>query len=271
MVGSKPINYNSPYNNYQNMPKVTKKGEILQKLLESPKTTSEIALSLKCVDEKGKPKYNNIYDDLKDLEDKAFILSNAMPKSGVPGVPGTKYTIHYEMSCLKILLTKFPFLIEDYQLNNHISSMLLKQHALLWFFYFNSPEFEDMLKENPDTDVEALINDVMDDFRSKLETSKTFFKICFLNDTERILSIFTRMYWEYFKEDVSNTSIVNEGLHKDGCDSARSLRKQIKSRSKGYNKDGYDQAPPLVLLNVAYKICLFIDSLLYDEKYSLPL
>lgn len=253
------------------MPKLTKKGEILKLLLDSPKTTSELAISLGCIDKKGKPKYKNIYDDLKDLEDKVFILGYTIKKPGAPGVAGTLYQIHYEMSFLKVLLTKFPFLIEDYRGNHIISSMLLEKHTLLWFLYFNSPEFKERLKQKPDTDVEALINGVKDDFITKLGTSKTFFKICFLNDSEHILSIFTRMYWEYFDEYVTNTPVVNEGFNKDGCDSVRSFCKQVESRSKGYKRDGYDQAPPLRLLNVAYKNCLFIDSLLYEERDSLPL
>ena len=55
---------------------------ILETLLESPKTTGEIAKALGKIDKNGNGKYNVVVDDLKRLKKLGFISSKIEKKKG---------------------------------------------------------------------------------------------------------------------------------------------------------------------------------------------
>lgn len=220
-------------------------------LLDSPKTTGELAKSLNYIDKNGRVQYNVIDKDLEALEKKGIIHSSKVKKTGVAGAPPATYEILYETSVLISLLGEYPFLIEDYQKNDNILDMLLKKHPS-----FSSPH-NLMFYKLSAIEVEARIQKERDDFKKKLKSSQTFFKICFMNDSENIVNIFTHMYWVFITEysndnDFQQTeiSLLNRLLEKarikENCDDENSLNAPV-SRVR--------------LRNMGYKVCFFMDVL----------
>lgn len=135
----------------------TNKIKILKTLLESPKTTGEIAIKLDYIDEKGYGRYNVIESDLNTLEQYGFI-HRIEEKKKRPGAPATTYDIVYEYSVLRDIVKEYSPLISDLQKSDKIISMLAE-----------------MLERNPDT-VEC-----KDKILIMLEHSPTVF-ITFLNN-----------------------------------------------------------------------------------------
>jgi DNA-binding MarR family transcriptional regulator len=133
-------------------------------------------------------------------------------------------------------------IIETLQKNDKFLGILLEKHPLFYKLYFNSQKVVEIF-EGQGIDVDELIQTEKDDFKKKLKSSPTFFKICFLNETENIINIFTHMYWFFITEYVCDKSGTKEGI-------------DIKNVM-----DGQDRAPLLRLRNIGYKVCTFVDVL----------
>jgi hypothetical protein len=101
----------------------TNKIKIVKTLLESPKTTGQIAIALGYKDEKGYGKYKNIISDLKTLEQYKFIYRTKPNKKSV-GAPATTYDIRYELPILRGILETYPSLVSDLQKNYHVFRLL---------------------------------------------------------------------------------------------------------------------------------------------------
>lgn len=102
---------------------LTIKEKIIKTLLESNKTTGEIAITLGYSDENGHVKYNNVGDDLDSLEEKGFIRGSKLITKK-PGKPPTNYEILYYKSVLIELLKEYPSLLSDLQKSGQVISLL---------------------------------------------------------------------------------------------------------------------------------------------------
>jgi hypothetical protein len=145
----------------------TNKIKILKILLESPKTTGEIAIELGYLDKKGHGKYNIINSDLKTLTQYGFIHRFAEKKKR-PGAPATTYDIVYELSVLRELLKKYPLLISDLQKSDKIRALIGRE------FYKDLPRIKEY-------------EDEVNFFSRLLIGSPTFFKLV-LSTPENVLS-----------------------------------------------------------------------------------
>lgn len=135
-------------------------------------------------------------------------------------------------------------IIETLQKNNKFLDILLYKHPILCHSIFSISEVVASFNESgANINAEEEIQSEKEDFKNKLKSSPTFFKICFLNDSEYIINIFTQMYWFLMTEYVFDTTDI-----KDGCNI-----KEI--------RDGHKYAPPFRLRNIGYKVCVFMDVL----------
>ena len=140
----------------------TNKIKILKTLLESPKTTGQIAIALDYKDDKGHGIYKNIISDLKTLGQYGFIHEFKSNKKNV-GAPARTYDIVYDISILREILKKYPFLISDLQKSDKILSMLVSD-IIYSTTSDNKPfmpsEFlRDMLRRSPSFFKNFLVND----------------------------------------------------------------------------------------------------------------
>ncbi len=159
------------------MDELTIKDKILKTLLESPKTTGEIAMELGYIDEKGHGRYNIIGSDLNTLEQYGFI-HRIEKKEKRPGAPATTYDIVYKYDHLRKILKKYPFLISDLQKSDKILSMLTNN-------------------VKPDTFVET--------FKNMLRLSSSFFENFLMIDS-------FRNTWIRIHCDIIYVSCINSPL-----------------------------------------------------------
>src|SRR5659263_693 len=171
------------------MKEPTNKIKILKTLLESPKTTGNIAIALGYKDDKGHGKYNNVTPDLKTLSQKKIIHTIESKKT--VGAPGTTYDINYDISVLRELLKKYPSIVPDLQKNDKILDMLQDNHPEfrgLDIELFSPEMLRDVFKNNPIINpfIKAQNEAAKGDFKKYLGESPTFFKMCLLNDSEHL-------------------------------------------------------------------------------------
>jgi hypothetical protein len=114
---------------------------ILSSLLESSKTTRQLALELKYVNKKKKgiPGYSTIKDDLDKLKNEKYIEGNKV-KSGKPGAPATLYSIIFSIPNLIHILERYPDLISKMQKNDSICENIFREHLDL-IYGSNDMEF----------------------------------------------------------------------------------------------------------------------------------
>lgn len=121
----------------------TNKIKILKTLLESPKTTGQIAIALDYIDNKGHGIYKNISSDLEKLEGKGFIHKIKSKKT--VGAPAKTYDINYDISVLRELfkdLQEYSSLILVLQKNKRIVSMVADKQNLFAKHPIDSSELE---------------------------------------------------------------------------------------------------------------------------------
>lgn len=107
----------------------TNKIKILKTLLESPKTTGQIAIALDYKDNKGHGIYKNIISDLKTLGQYGFIYEFKSNKKTV-GAPPTTYDIVYSIEKIAGILQKYPSL-SLHLYNNEKVGVLLANNLYL--------------------------------------------------------------------------------------------------------------------------------------------
>ena len=97
------------------MQEKTNQERILGSLLESSKTTAELANELGYIDSEGVPRYNIIHRDLKKLTAYGYIESKREKLDKKLGNTPTLYSLLYNIQCLKKILEEYPNLIENMQ------------------------------------------------------------------------------------------------------------------------------------------------------------
>ncbi len=166
------------------MNELTIKERIIKTLLESPKTTGEIAIELGYIDVNHHGKYNIINTDLKTLKQYGFI--NGKKQKRHTGAPATTYDIVYEISSLRDVVKKYVSIIPDLQKSDKViglvwdyfiqrcNEMLPSEEAALLddnlnvvknvsefeiFTELLSPYLRDMLRLSPSYFINILINE----------------------------------------------------------------------------------------------------------------
>lgn len=155
------------------MRKNTIKEKILKCLLESEKTTSELANELGFVDENNNVQYNRIDKDLKSLVEKGYIDNQKIKSKGIPGNIPTVYSFVYDMQTLAIILNEYPGVVYRLQENDAVLNLLVKNHHSLLV----------SLNGTDDYTVDRLENE----FKMRLKRSLSFFELCLKNSTEELL------------------------------------------------------------------------------------
>ena len=107
-------------------PTTKNKNKILSSLLDSPKTTGELAEELEYVKSNGDRKYNSIDRLLKDLEKNGYIVSKKEKIENHSGAPPRRYTINYSFANLIKILNEDPGLISKMQTNDSVLESILK-------------------------------------------------------------------------------------------------------------------------------------------------
>lgn len=164
------------------MTKITVKERILKCLFEAPKTTGTISKELgyfKVIDKKsGKEtvKYHDVTTQLKQLKDDGFLKSEVDASKPRHGPPPTYYSIVYDIPVLVKMIEKYPRLIPEMQKKEEILNALLDIHKSLM---------------NP-FPLSKLIttNELVSEFRKRIQISESFFNICMKNETETLIRMF---------------------------------------------------------------------------------
>ncbi len=204
------------------MEDLTLKEKILQKLLESPKTTGELTVSLGY--EKGK--YNAIDKDLKTLVSEHLISHEKRKADGARGQPPTLYDVVYEIPILQKMWVEY----EDSQLslsmqkNEKILSMLVKK-------CFSEDVVVDTIFKVYGTE-----NGLGHLFKKMLQLSPTFFRMCLLSQRsfplEQALKLWltTTPQGVQFLDYSMKTKAVIERLDKEeGADNLQTVLREISS------------------------------------------
>jgi DNA-binding PadR family transcriptional regulator len=100
---------------------------ILISLLESSKTTAELANELGYVNQEGNARYNMIYRALKQLKKDGYIEGYKV-KLGKNGNDPTLYSTDSSIQNLIHILEKYPDLISKIQKNNSIRENIFREH-----------------------------------------------------------------------------------------------------------------------------------------------
>lgn len=156
---------------------MTVKEQIIKTLLESPKTTSEIAVALNY----SKRDYNSVDKELKTLQSNRFIHYTKIKIPGKCGPVPKTYDIVYDIPRLRDMLQKFPNLISDMIKNSNIISLLIDN-------------------DNLDTLEKKLLGDL-------LPLSESFFRNYLTNDSffERFKIVWFNI--NYYEKKVSHSKL----------------------------------------------------------------
>jgi predicted transcriptional regulator len=112
--------------------KQTNSERILASLLESSKTTAELAKELGYVNKQGTPRYNIIERNLRKLVDNGYITGEKKKVTKVGSTP-TLYSIVFDISILKNMMEDYPHLVTQMQ-----KSTLVRDKIVREFLYFIS-------------------------------------------------------------------------------------------------------------------------------------
>lgn len=162
------------------MQKSTNKERILGRLLNSPKTTAELARELGYIGPEGVPRYNIIDKDLKALKKSGFIRSQAL-RLQKPGNSPTSYSIIPDIQNLRNILKEYPDLIAEMQSSELALACILSEHSNLIYI---SPK-EEYVEEIADIKQRVCID--KEDLKEKLQLSAEFFKIFLINDKNKLM------------------------------------------------------------------------------------
>lgn len=189
------------------MVKTTIKEKILQRLIEAPKTTADLAKELgffwqrkKCPQKKV-PEYDMVYKELKALESKGYIKGEKKKRSTASGNIPTEYQIVVDISSLVKMVKEYNSLVNELQKNDDVLNALVERHKLM----LNENTLTIMLNIlGPSIDQNMLqeIGNLYEgnrqrfteeglahDFKNKLRTSLSFFNYCLENSTSHIMEV----------------------------------------------------------------------------------
>ncbi len=184
--------------------------KILKTLLESPKTTGEIATKLELIDRKtGYPRYNMVKPSLNTLYRYGYIHRTKKEEKR-SGAPATTYDIVYEISVLREILKKYPSLIPDLQKSDKII-------GLIWDYFLQRcsemfPSEEAAILDNngnvakTGSEIAILMELISSNSREMFQLSPTYFASFLIN--ESFLESFSEV-WNIlhgYVEEVEKTS-----------------------------------------------------------------
>ncbi|MCX9026530.1 MAG: hypothetical protein OIN85_10625 [Candidatus Methanoperedens sp.] len=204
------------------MAELTIKERILKALLESPKTTGNLAIELGYVDEKGYGKYNFIKADLNTLEEDYRFIHRIEQQKKNPGKPPTTYDIVYKISVIKKIWDKYPELKTD----------LLKSNLVIGVI-------RDSVLGKKINDLDLFLDRDDKHFYFELiplwfKQSPSFFEYCLNNDRETIMN----RWKEYFI--LESTHGLNVGF--DRCLMFDADGKITYERDEGVDKAAFERS-----------------------------
>lgn len=111
------------------MQKITNKGRMLVRLLDSSKTTAELAIELGYVKADGIARYNVIVRDLHRLVKDGYVKSEKKRKEMKAGNIPTLYSIDLNIQNLRNLLEEYPYLISSMRRSESVLESILSEHS----------------------------------------------------------------------------------------------------------------------------------------------
>lgn len=187
------------------MQKNTNKGRILGSLLNSSKTTAELARELGYVDPEGVPRYNIIDKDLKALKKSGYIRSQAL-RLQKPGNSPTLYSIAPNIQNLRNILKEYPDLITEMQSSELALTCILSEHSNLIYI---SPK-EEYVKDVRDIKLRVSID--KEELKDKLQLSAEFFKIFLINDKNKLMHRIRKLIRASGEQVQADIFVVNSSL-----------------------------------------------------------
>ncbi len=152
---------------------------ILGSLLESYKTTAELATELGYVNQAGNARYNMIYRALKQLKKNGYVEGYKV-KLGKYGNDPTLYSIGFNIQNLTYILEEYPGLISKMQKNDSICENIFREHLDLIY---------DSSKKDGDEYAEVtLFEKIETSFKKKLQLSYEFFRLFLTTDKNKLIN-----------------------------------------------------------------------------------
>jgi len=160
---------------------------ILSSLLESSKTTGQLAYELNYVDPDGTVHYSIIYDDLQKLVKSGYILGTKEKLEKKPGGIPTWYSINYSIKNLKKILEEYSDLIGKMQENKKVLEIIIHTHPEL----LSNTNEEEYMEKVPN--FKSLYKKGIEGWNAKLKLSREFFRLFLNNETNDLEEIIGRL------------------------------------------------------------------------------
>lgn len=186
------------------MRKETNKGKILGILLESSKTSAELAHELGYVNSEGSARYNIINKDLKKLVECEYLKSKKVKKGQFGNIP-TSYYINFDIQNLRNILIEYPYLISKMQKEELVLEAIFREHSNL-ICRIIEEEFEEQ-SEN----IKVIIRIDKEILKKRLQLSTEFFKFILIND-EYKLTYYLKVLAENFNQNTSMMYSLRDNL-----------------------------------------------------------
>ncbi|WP_292388747.1 winged helix-turn-helix domain-containing protein [Methanosarcina sp. UBA5] len=180
----------------------TNKGKILDLLLDSPKTTAELAHELGYVNSEGIARYNVIDKDLKKLVENRYLKSVKVKKEQKSGNTPTLYSINFSIQNLRAMIEDYPFLTSKMKRNDIVLEAIFSECSN----FIRSNKYKYEINQNKDEhkrifcDFSFVID--KEDLKKRSQLSEEFFKLFLINDTDQ-LAFHTWVLAKTFNENLS--------------------------------------------------------------------
>ncbi len=199
------------------MQEETNQGKILGSLLESSKTTAELANELGYVNPKGTPRYNIITNDLSKLIKRGYIESKKEKLENKPGNIPTLYSIINSSENINKILEEYPYLIEKMQRSELALETIVNENSS-WIFNFTEKEHKEPIENQI-----VLIQMGKENWKKQLKLSQEFFRFCLNNkysdmkERVRKLSKISSKHWYTSLCEFKYTPTNSEFLREANC------------------------------------------------------
>jgi hypothetical protein len=199
----------------KNLQKKATQELILGSLLESSKTTGELAIEIKPGNPEYKPRYNMIYRALRKLDDNKYIEGHTAGL-GKYGRNSTLYSLIFSIQNLSRILKEYPHLLSKMQKNNSIPENIFSEYSDLIYDsndmeYLDSTFGESAKKGLPikftitntlgsystydssqkdwvEHTEDTLFEKTKQNFKEKLQLSPEFFILFLTNDKNKLIT-----------------------------------------------------------------------------------
>jgi hypothetical protein len=204
---------------------ITNKEKIVKSLLESPKSTGEIAKDLGFIDAKGYGRYNFVLSDLHTLEQYGFIhrIKNETKK---PGKKPTTYELVYNIETIRKIALEYPFIVDDLQNSMRVCEKI--RDSIL-----GEKRIQDL--DLPFDQSNMLFYNV--DIPFWFTSSPHFFNFCLFNDSKTIESRWKEYFLLEYGVPLSKRKIMT------GSDGKLTLRRDAGTDSKTFEDVFLDILP----------------------------